>query len=384
MSSKLIAVFDKDDLFNNAITALSLDVEEVFYIHHHRVDLESMENLETVINRYKDIRIQFLEITDDQNDIDNLLSLSEDTIVDVGGEKYLSLVLFERALRRSNPVIYYDDEENKIKSYRKHEVLVDKVFSMTIEDIINLGGGKIQSTMHKNIDLNDKESVHILNTVMEQSFSTYSQFTSFVARINSMIVRKNAVNGRKYELTEKQKEKILADEGYRRYQPMGLLDVEEDYLVFPTRKIAQMFEVSGAFLENYLYLKLTGSHLFDDVMMSCVIDFSGSERRYPIMCEIDCLVIKDNHLLFTSCKSNKVDTGALNEIKVHNTMFGNKLSAPVLCTIDDLDEKSPSVYAKGKELGVAVIDQTSFKNDHVAEDFLAIIEDTYTYENEYK
>ena len=84
-------------------------------------------------------------------------------------------------------------------------------------------------------------------------------------------------------------------------------------------------------------------------MMSCVIDFSGQSRRYPVICEIDCLVIRDNHVLFTSCKSNKVAADDLNEIKVHNVIFGNTLSSPVMCTLEDLDQKSPSVYSKARE-----------------------------------
>ena len=87
-----------------------------------------------------------------------------------------------------------------------------------------------------------------------------------------------------------------------------------------------MISVAGAFLENYLYLKLDESGLFDDIKMSAVIDFSDDKYAYPVRCEIDCLIIKDNRLLFVSCKSSKADATTLNEIYVHNHRFGNALS----------------------------------------------------------
>ena len=64
-------------------------------------------------------------------------------------------------------------------------------------------------------------------------------------------------------------------------------------------------------------------------------------------------------------------------------MFGNKLSNPVLCTLDDINTKSPSVYGKAKELGVAIIDKTAFENHNIAEEFKEIIEEVYEYESLY-
>ena len=61
-------------------------------------------------------------------------------------------------------------------------------------------------------------------------------------------------------------------------------------------------------------------------------------------------------------------------------MFGNKLSKPVLCTIEDLNIKAPSVYGKARELGVAIIDNTAFENKSMAKNFYEIITDKYTYE----
>ena len=138
--------------------------------------------------------------------------------------------------------------------------------------------------------------------------------------------------------------------------------------------------VTGAFLENYIYHKLIDSNLFDDILMSSTIEFNDEQWKYPVTCEIDCLVLKDNNLLFVSIKSNKTEKDDLNEIKVHNVMFGNKQSKPVICMLSDLSLKRPSIYAKAEELNVYVIDSTAFIKDNIPETFLSIIDGTYEYE----
>jgi hypothetical protein len=96
--------------------------------------------------------------------------------------------------------------------------------------------------------------------------------------------------------------------------------------------------------------------------MSAVIDFRSRGDFYPVSCEIDLITIKNNRLLFISCKSNKVDTEAINEIKVHNLSFGNTISKSAICTIEDLNINNPAIYKKAEEHEVAIVDYTSFKN----------------------
>ena len=377
---QLITVLDFKDTLNSVLLPLSLNVDEVYYIYHHDMSREFIDDVRDVVLRYKNIKVHFLCVQDDRKEIIEILHRHKDIIVDIGGEKYLSLILFDFAISRGNDIIYYDNEESVIKTYRKHEVLVKDVFKLSIDDVIQLGGGTITQQMHESVRPDDEETIRILNECIESSVHNYSRFTGFVQKVNSLIAKKSLYEGNSYILDEKEALILSSDENYRKYYEIGALELVSKRLMFKTRALAKMFTVSGSFLENYLKLKLKKSGYFDDVKMSCVIDFSNGIRKYPITCEIDCLVIKDNHLLFISCKSNKVDTGDLNEIKVHNVMFGNDLSNPVMCTLDDLDIKNPSVYGKAKELGVAIVDKTDFMRDEVALRFKEIIEGTFNYE----
>ena len=377
---KLVTVLDTGDILNNVLASLSLDIDEVFFVYRHQEDYKHTIAIKKIIRKYKKIKIHIKKIRNADKEIEKILNDNEGIIVDIGGEKYLSLVLFDKALNRNNEIIYYDNEENKIKSYREHKVLIEDVFKLSIEDLLELNGGKITRQMHHPINNKDRESVEVLYKTMTSSFNDYSKFTSFIQKINSAIARKDSRNGRNYLLNKDEIQRIKTDESFNKYKEIGLINIIDNELIFPTRAIGKLFEVTGSFLENYLYLLLTSCNEFDDVMMSVVVDFSGDLRAYPIVCEIDCMIIKNNHLLFVSCKSNKVDTDDLNEIKVHNTMFGNDLSAPVLCTLDDLNIKSPSVYGKAKELGVAIVDTTAFKHGLVVDKFLDIINNNFKFE----
>ncbi|MBR2577844.1 MAG: DUF1887 family protein, partial [Erysipelotrichaceae bacterium] len=165
-----------------------------------------------------------------------------------------------------------------------------------------------------------------------------------------------------------------------RYKSLDLFEIEGNELRFYNSDIRRIFMVSGAFLENYIYHKLKESGYFDDVQMSATIEFSDDRWKYPVSCEIDCMVLKNNNLLFVSVKSNKVEKDDLNEIKVHNVVFGNRQSSPVICINSDLSDKKPSIYAKAEELGVYVIDSSTFRDDELVERFISIMEGTYEYE----
>ncbi|MBQ1483212.1 MAG: DUF1887 family protein [Erysipelotrichaceae bacterium] len=378
--NKILTVYDDVDPLNNVISALTLGIDEIFYVYHHDVPKRNFENIKTVINRYCDAKTHFIRLTDDEKQMREIIENNKDLIIDVGGAKYLSLFLFEMTSVLDNKLIYYDDDENCIKDYRSHSVITDKVFKLQIEDVLTLRGGEIQSTMHKPVT--DKETRETLLRVVEKNIDTYPAFTRFITKVNTIINSSKYLGFNTYKLTESDRNAIASDNTYKNIEDLFTID-DKDRLRFKNRKLREMVAVSGAFLENYLYIKLTESGLFDDVKMSTVIDFAEDNFRYPVRCEIDCLIIKDNRLLFVSCKSSKVDTEALNEIYVHNHRFGNVLSVPVLCVFEELDRKYPSTYAKGEELGIFLVDRSSFVENDVSEVFASILDGTYIYDEVY-
>ena len=374
--AKLITVFDDNDPLNNVVCELSLDVSEIYYVYHHQIDKKTLQNNDKIIKKYKKIKTHYLQLKDDEKEIKKILNSDKTVIADVGGAKYLSLVLFELAYKNGNQLIYYDDEENVIKDYLTHKVYKTKVINLKVEDILKIGGGTIKSFMHEPIK--DYISKRILVKVVENNIGDYPGFVRYIGKINSLL-SKNSYRGRRtYQLNKEKIHSIVTDQYYKKSKE--LFTIEDNKIRFASEKIKDMVCTSGTFLENYLYIKLMESKKFDDVMMSVVVDFSNDKYNIPVVCEIDCLVVKNNKMLFVSCKSSKAETSDINEIYVHNSKFGNLLSKPVLCVGEDLDRKFPSIYAKAEELNVYVVDKSSFLKEGIANTFTNIVNDKYVYD----
>ena len=370
---RLIKTFEEETRLNNVLVPLTLDVDEVIFVFHHEVSQRRINNCSKVISRHKNIKLLFKRVGID--DIDELIT--DDCLIDISAARYLSIALYGAAMRHDLPIIYYDEEERVIKEFNKHEVIAEKVFSLDIEDIVTLGGGKILSTQHRPVER--RESIELIYNAVEKAGGQYNLFTAYVSRINSYLSDLTPSHN-VYHLDEDTVRKIVTDEQYRRYKDLDLFRIEGTDLRFKNSDIRKIFMVTGEFLENYIYHKLIDDGFFDDVLMSSTIEFSDEKWKYPVTCEIDCLVLKDNDLQMVSIKSNKVEKDDLNEIKVHNVVFGNEQSHPVICINSDLSDKRPSIYAKAEELGVYVIDGTSFLNGTVVEQFIDIARGTYEYE----
>ena len=373
--SRLLTVYDDKEPLNNVINEISLDVDEVFYVYHHEVSRTSFNNIARVIRNHKKIDLHFVQLDDDEKQLRELID--ENTIVDVGGAKYLSLVLFDMCARLNNKVIYYDAEENLIKDYRSHKPLEIEVVKLNIEDALRLRGGEIVSQLHHNVT--EKENKEIIIKLVEENLDDYSAFIKYMTLVNNKMSDNNYLGNYEYAINKKDYDELVEENIFNYIDE--LFGLEDDRISFINRKIRDIVTVSGTFLENYLYIKLSEADYFDDIKMSVIIDFSDEKYYHPVRCEIDCLVIKDNQLLFCSCKSSKASTDDLNEIFVHNRMFGNSRSKAVIFVGEELDRRYPSMYAKAIELGIYVVDKSSLLSKGAFAEFKEICEGTYKYDN---
>ena len=373
--SRLFTVYDDKEALNNVIDVLTMDVEEVFYVYHHDVSRHKFNDIRKVLKKHGKDQVHFLNLKNDLKQIQALSAKYPDLIIDVGGGKYLSLFLFEKFLDTENQIIYYDNEENVVKDYRTHTIIHEDVYKLSIEDVLKLRGATIKESMHKSYT--DKRTKEALIATVDENMDDYASFIRYISKLNSLLTKNSYKGNRTYILSSEAISKIKTDKCFRK--STHLFTITDNKLTFKTEGLRQMVFISGAFLENYLYVKLKDSKKFDDVMMSVVIDFSENKYKHPVNCEIDVLVLKDNKLLFISCKSSKIDTPDLNEIYVHDNVFGNVLSRPVLCVGEEINEKYPSVYAKSQQLDVYVMDKSSFKNG-IVETVESIYNNTYRYD----
>ena len=375
--SRLLTVYNDANPLNNVIVALSIKAEKVIFISHDDIPKKKSDSIRKVLNKYLEASVSFVRLTNDREQIEMIIKNNKDLVIDVGGGKYLSLFVFELAFRKDNRLVYYDKEENCIKDYRTHSVLMEKAFSLQIEDVITLGGGQIESCMHK--AATDPGSKETILSLVENNLDNYSSFIRYITKLNLIISNSQYLGSDTYKISDEDRNNLVTDMAYQKKGDLFTFG-DKGNLKFKNGKLREMVSVSGSFLENYLYIKLTESGKFDDVLMSTVIDFSDEKHKYPIRCEVDGLIIRENELLFVSCKSTKASSEALNEIYVHNKHFGNILSLPVLCVLEEMDRRNPSIYIKGEELGVYLVDRSSFTENDISEVFASILDGTYTYD----
>lgn len=370
---ELIKVYDTQNHLNNVIIPLSLPITRVVFVTHDKPQPRQKKAMIDLLNNH-DIEVDFYELEDDERQAKAIFEKYAEAIVDISSNRYLNFYLFEKAIRQEMTILYYDEMENVIKDYRTHDIYTRDLYRFTIKEMIELAGGSIKDTMHSAPDLNDHDFINKIKKVMTRAIDDYGLFTGFISRIMQ------ALKGRdQASLNKKQQVSLKTSPFYELFSDLGIIDIKNSRLTIDRRFKLLLINV-GSWLESYFYILIKESGDFDDVIMSATIDFSAREDIYPVICEIDGIVALRNRTAFISCKSNKVDTQALNEIKVHNLMFGSTLSKACVFTADDLNVNNPPIFEKAQELDVAIIDKTAIENKAIALVLKKIFEGTYRYE----
>lgn len=371
----MFSIYDDRDYLNNVIVPLTLGYQKVIYFHRDKISENRKYATIDVLNKH-DIDAYFVKLEKGEQQILDTFDKYQEADIDVSTNRYLTLYIFEKAINSKRKIYYYDSHENIVKDYRLHIPVKETTASLTIKELIELGGGKLEQNMHALPNMENKEDVEAVKNIVYSSINKYTKFVNYVSYIAQLISKANGT----IHLNAYERDKVVLNGIYSIMNRNGVLWLREDVLMIKNRYFRKLLTNAGAWLETYLYITFVESGLFDECAMSSIINFKKREDIYPITCEIDLMLLKDNYLLFISCKSNKVDTPALNEIKLHNYFFGNRISNAMVCTVEDLNIKNPTVYQKAIELGVAVIDFTAIQRKTVAEETLALINNDYEYE----
>ena len=147
----LIKAFDEKNPYNNVVVPLSLAFDEVFFIYHNQPDQKRLQACKEVLKQQRKMKIHFRQLIDDDAEIDALLAEYPEMVIDLGTSRYLSIVMLEKVLAQANQIVYYDDEELVIKSYREHRELTRDIYKLNIKDLLYLHGGKLNENLHKPI-----------------------------------------------------------------------------------------------------------------------------------------------------------------------------------------------------------------------------------------
>ena len=363
MIDTLFKAYEEDDHLRNVILPLTLGVKRIVFFSRKPYEEKSYAPAKALYDKYLQTEIRFV-VLDEKNERQQVCEIFQeypDAAVDMSGSRYILLLLFAEAVHHKLPVFYFDAEEDIVKEYHREDYSPMKPFRLSIEEIISLSGGRIIQHIHSEPDPKERSVNNLILKTVESCYKDYDQFISSVTTIDRLYQNSRHTSAT-CQLNEEDLQKLKKVPLYKKFLELGLFRLKGNTLTFRSSRIRSLFDVTGSWLEAYLFIKLQRSGLFDDVKMSVVIDFSDSEKsKYPVTCEIDLLAAKDNHLIFLSCKSNKVDNVALNEIALHRHTFGNELSVAAVATAVDLPSRSPAIAAKASELGVLILDRETLE-----------------------
>lgn len=359
----ILKVFSEKDHLRNAIVPLSLGAQRIVFLTREDADEKDSAMLVFLFRKYLQAEILFVRINvgEEKEKICALFQQYPDAEIDMSGSRYLLLLLFEEALLHHSSIWYYDETDNNVKNFGQRKQ-IKKAFSLQLEDMIFLAGGRFMKQLHPSPDKNEGMKRIVCQTMQKMK----NCFPSFLSALSSIVktlrAEKREDNG-SYYLRDITLQKLSCLPLFQELQNLGLFRLQGNHFSFYNSYVEEMFEVGGIWLESYVYLCLKESGIFSEVKMSAAIDFSSKNKgKFPVTCEIDVLAIRDNRMFFISCKSNKVDRYALNEIALHNLYFGNERSSAALATLEDVTNKNAPMCAKARELNVCLLDKKQLLN----------------------
>lgn len=159
----------------------------------------------------------------------------------------------------------------------------------------------------------------------------------------------------------------------RKLERLGALSLKRigsDQLsvTFASRSIRDGLCDHGIWLECYTYDVVKASGAFDDVGMSCVVEWADGKT----VNELDVVATAGAGLASISCKTCAPDMVAINEVKVLSDRFGAGLAQPVLSVMPKGREKLTGTATRCKESGVELIDIRNLSREEAIAAFAAI------------
>ena len=132
---------------------------------------------------------------------------------------------------------------------------------------------------------------------------------------------------------------------------------EEVLFRFPNETIRFWLRDIGSVLELQVYRAALMADVFDDVVLSAVVNWEGgSTQRDFVTNEIDVVTVRGVRPMFISCKTSEVRTDALNELAVLRDRFGGAGSRAMIVTSAPSNASRVLMRKRAAELDIEVVE----------------------------
>lgn len=347
----LVKCFEEDTLSNLWIPYVH-SFDAIIYLATKEIDYREIAFINKTIEKDNPINISVYELHEvGEKQLHEILKgfLNQEIYVQITKPTTLSCKLTEYAINKNLPRVVVDVEQGNIVSLYNAQKLEknEKPLLFSLETMISIRGAKLIKSQRSLVDLDDnifqKDIIVVFNIIKKAHRQWAIWMQMFTKELSRQKYRKQGIS-----LTIQQQNSPIL----KKLREANILRLEKNRVHFKNDKIKKLFEDIGVWLEYYVYIQLEKTNQFNDLVVGGIIDYDGERNvNCDPTCEIDILCIKKYRNAFISCKMNKVDADALNEIKLHTLMFGNIKSKAILVTCANLSKENPMIYRKAQELG---------------------------------
>jgi len=369
----------------NVITCMHYQVDKVVYFGYHEVIQSLKDSTDKFLKKYCGVTntVYHPMSKDDlqsvlksmRKEIEYELGQKNSIYFDITGGESLILVAFGiLSTEYKTPMHLFDVRKNKVLELEEGagraitRDVPERKTNFTLDSLIELRGGRIDETKHK--DTKNLESEEMVKDV-ERMWSVAKRYINSWNPFSHMLRSKfNSEESLTIRTTGRRIREILEElKSYDLINKLdGLLDALQEAGVlfdvihsndryqfrFKNSFVKSCIWDGGSVLEFHVYL--AERKKAEDCRVGVHIDWDG-ELNYDndVLNEIDVLTLQDNIPTFISCKSGKLEKTkalqALYELETVAKRFGGKYAKKVLVVTKPLGD---AYQARADEMGIEV------------------------------
>lgn len=379
----IFEIYDDEPIYN-ILSIVHFKPKKAIYLCPQNIDIKKIKDRITTCLKHLNIDTECVFHTADMlsvdsvtTEIERILSLYGNMPIDISGGSEVALVSLGVLAKEKELSLFKYDRGCRCFRNIHHCPELDGVsaeFRLNIKAFLALSGCAVKSHGHVSVDSLDEEAgndIYKVWNIYTSHLDGWHRTVSYLQHIT-----KNAYSDDLYVSAKSVLfgEATVASADKSVLQALSDAGIILDYQNTPksirfsykNRLMKSCLTDIGICLELYVYAVAKKSELFDDVMISVVIDWDGEfHERINTLNEIDVFITKDIVPMFISCKSGTPNVTALNEIRTLSDKFGGVSAKAVLVTMADVRSKDPYLARRAEDMGVALIDRSDLLSDSI-------------------
>ncbi len=291
-----------------------------------------------------------------------------DCVVDItGGTDAVLFAAGRLCAERALPVVTYSRKKNRFFNIQNAPFVTDDPIALRFSaaDFFRMAGGSIRKGRVDNRILSGyTQDVDPFFDVYLRHRRQWDRIVTFIQRVSAPGQNgelSTHVHGSYTVKSERGGRLPCPEQALQDLEQIGLLSdlkiVPEQEVSFRFRdlQIRTWLRDVGSVLELYVWKACQDAGVFDDVILSAVVDWEGEDNTADVTNELDVVATSGLVPVFLSCKTCEVRTDALNELAVLRDRFGGQMARAAVITSE---LGGSAMRSRASELGIDVIDRT--------------------------